>query len=100
MIAPVNEKAFTQTVVQAFKATGHLVYHTYDSRRSEPGFPDLTIVHPERGVVFAELKTADGRLSRAQKTWIATLEQAGARVFVWRPDDWQTIEAVANGEIA
>jgi hypothetical protein len=96
-IAPLDEKQFTAMVVSAARMTGHLVYHPYDSRRSAAGFPDLTIVHPERGLLFAELKTATGRLSRNQVLWITTLEDAGARVFVWRPEHWDQIVAVLNG---
>jgi hypothetical protein len=64
---------------------GWFVYHTYDSRRSEPGFPDLTMVHS--GVVFAELKTDKGRLTADQEAWLERLRSAGAEVYVWRPRD-------------
>lgn len=64
-----------------------LVYHVYDSRRSNPGFPDLVILGT-RGVLWRELKSAKGRTSKDQKTWIAALERAGEDVAVWRPEDW------------
>jgi hypothetical protein len=70
-----------------------LVYHTHDSRRSAEGFPDLVIVGKGR-VLFIELKSASGNLTPAQATWYAGLVEAGAEVFVWRPEDWKngTIE--------
>ena len=37
-----NEKKFQSQVVRIAKVFGWLCYHTYDSRRSEPGFPDLS----------------------------------------------------------
>ena len=52
-----------------------LVYHTFDSRRSEPGFPDLVCVG--RGVLYRELKRENGRLTTAQKCWLAALTEAG-----------------------
>ena len=39
-----TEKQFMAQVVELAKLKGWLVYHTYDSRRSEPGFPDLCMV--------------------------------------------------------
>ena len=57
------------------------------------GFPDLVLVG-EPGVLFVELKSAKGRLSDAQKGWIAALEPH-VDVMVWRPAEWQdgTIES-------
>jgi hypothetical protein len=84
-------------VVELARLLGYLVYHPYDSRHSTPGFPDLTMVQlgcddrPGR-IVFAELKSNDGRLTPAQCTWIAALEQCpGVEVYVWRPGDWPKI---------
>ena len=71
---------------------GWMVYHTYDSRRSTAGFPDLVLVKPPV-VVFAELKTEKGTPSKAQDEW---LEQLGLctdlSVHLWRPSDWDEIE--------
>lgn len=61
-------------------------YHTHDSRRSEPGFPDLVIAGP-KGHLFRELKTAGGKVSKPQHEWAQAL-QASADVAVWRPADW------------
>jgi hypothetical protein len=64
-----------------------MVYHTHDSRRSEPGFPDLVLVRHER-LLFVELKSGKGKLTPAQAQWFGRLSQAGASVRVWRPSDW------------
>jgi hypothetical protein len=66
----------------------------YDSRRSRPGYPDLTCWHPEKGLFFAELKSEKGRLSAEQKERIAGLRMAGQRAYVWRPSDWQHVQDV------
>ena len=65
---------------------GWMCYHTYDSRRSEPGFPDLVLVR-DKVVMFRELKTDKGRLTTAQKNWGDKLTEAGSDYAVWRPKD-------------
>ncbi|GIV82864.1 MAG: hypothetical protein KatS3mg051_2218 [Anaerolineae bacterium] len=71
---------------------GHvLYYHTYDSRRSPSGFPDVVLIvgPPEcRRVIWVELKSAHGRLSRAQRQWMDALHQAGQCAVVVRPRTW------------
>lgn len=64
-----------------------LAYHTHDSRRSEPGWPDLVIVG-DNGVLFRELKSKVGRVSKEQRMWMQAMELAGLDVGVWRPEDW------------
>ena len=85
-----SERVFQNHVVRMARALGWKVYHTHDSRRSAPGFPDLCMVR-ER-VVFAELKTNTGRVSSAQREWEDALRSAGAEHWVWRPDDLHLIE--------
>lgn len=84
-----SEKVFQAKVVSLAKKLGYKVYHTYDSRRSEPGFPDLVLVRDK--VIFAELKSETGRISRDQEDWIKSLTDAGSFAVVWRPTDWDTI---------
>lgn len=71
-------------------------YHTHDSRRSEPGYPDLTIVGPG-GVMFRELKTQTGRVRPDQTRWLAALVAAGANARIWRPSDW--MQGVITAEL-
>ena len=70
------------------------VFHSGDSRRDTgTGFPDLVIVGPG-GVVFAELKTATGRPTRAQLDWLDALRATGIDAYLWRPTDLPRIRAV------
>ena len=78
-----TEKQFQSHIVHFAKTRGWLVYHTHDSRRSEPGFPDLVLVRGR--VLFRELKTDKGKISPAQKEWAASLEQAESDYKLWRP---------------
>ncbi len=68
-------------------------YHTYDSRRSNAGFPDLVIVG-KNAVIYAELKSSTGRVSTAQREWHDDLASAGQPVYVWRPEDIYEIKDV------
>lgn len=61
------------------------------------GYPDVTLVHPTHGIIFAELKSAKGRMGPGQPEWIADLahyDKPGSPVLVeiWRPADWEWIE--------
>ena len=89
-----SERDFQAQVVQLAKLTGWRVYHTYDSRRSNPGFPDLVLVRAPR-VILAELKRERGRVTAAQREWGETLRACpGVEYYLWRPSDWDEIEQV------
>jgi hypothetical protein len=80
-------------VISLARWRGFLVYHTYDSRRSPPGFPDLVLVRPPC-LYFVELKSERGKLSPDQELWLDTLAGAtnSPEVYVWRPSSWGEIE--------
>lgn len=80
------EEDFQAKVIDLCHWSGLFVYHTYDSRRSTSGWPDLVIIGP-RGILFRELKTETGRLSDAQKRVLGLLTVAGGNASVWRPAD-------------
>lgn len=84
--AGMAEKTLDAHVRVICRDLGLLVYHTFDSRRSTAGFPDLVVVGPG-GVLFRELKTQKGRLTPAQVMWGDALRAAGVNWGVWRPAD-------------
>ena len=81
-----TERDLLEQCRAAAKTLGLLCYHTHDSRRSEPGFPDLVIVG-RGGVLIRELKRQRGKVTVAQTVWLDALEHAGADAGVWRPAD-------------
>jgi hypothetical protein len=89
-----TERQFQQAVEDLARALRWRVYHTYDSRRSAPGFPDLVLARQDEPIIFAELKTDKGRVSPAQAEWLAALEDTASdvEVHVWRPSEWSAIE--------
>lgn len=90
-----TEAQFQAQVIQLFSLRRWLCYHTFNSRRSTPGYPDLTLVSPSGRVVWAELKTENGKPSGAQLMWLDRLRKGGAEAYLWRPDMWPEIERVA-----
>jgi VRR-NUC domain len=89
-LPPGNERHFQLAVIELATHCRWRVFHVHDARRSNPGWPDLTLARGTR-LVFAELKTAKGRVRAEQREWLDALEVAGVQVFVWRPSDWPAI---------
>lgn len=83
---PSSEVQLQTAVIELVKLYGGRHYHSYDSRRSPSGWPDLVIVFPGRSM-FRELKTATGRVTKDQQWWLDILQSAGHDVGVWRPVD-------------
>ena len=85
--ARMTEAELQAHVILAATTLGWRHYHTHRSDRSPAGFPDLVLVR--RGVVvFAELKRQTGRVSPAQREWLADLKATPNPTYVWRPGDW------------
>jgi hypothetical protein len=82
----VTESELFEAIRKLARLTGWAMYHTHDSRRSEPGFPDLVLMRPPR-ILFRELKTETGRVTPAQQKWLDELTACGADAAVWRPRD-------------
>ena len=111
----VAEHQFQAAVIELAEVQGWRVYHTHDSRRSQPGFPDLTMVRGQR-LIFAELKREDGKETAEQTAWLTDLSRVAyerfefvtigppaIEVFLWRPfrlaRDRTGVEAVAMAEV-
>ncbi|HYE20941.1 MAG TPA: hypothetical protein VEA69_21020 [Tepidisphaeraceae bacterium] len=95
--ADLSEKDFQADVIRFAKANGWRVYHTFTSKRSEPGYPDLTLVRGSR-LIFAELKTESGKATAEQSEWLDAIRAARVPAYLWRPSDWPAIrEALAAG---
>lgn len=90
--ARIPERDWQQQILDAARYLGFRCYHTYDSRRSAPGFPDLMCVRDGR-LLAIECKTATGKVSPEQAEWLAELALVpGVVALIARPDDWDEIE--------
>ena len=78
-----SEAALQSEVIRLAKMHGWLVFrptpHQVNQvwRTDGRGFPDLTLGHPHRGLLFLELKSDTGRLTEAQRDWGDILERYG-----------------------
>ena len=87
----VTEQQWQNTVVEAAQLLGWWVFHDHDSRRNQPGFPDLVLIRPPR-VMFLELKRETGKLTTAQGEVLGLLEDCpGVEVEVARPSNWSSL---------
>jgi hypothetical protein len=84
-LALYTEKNWSKQVAQLAQQLGWRRYHTFRSERSQPGYPDETLIRDR--VIWLELKTETGKLSDAQRSWLTALLDAGAEAYVARPRD-------------
>lgn len=87
-----TEKQLQTHVTTAAKQLGWLVYHTWISKHSAPGFPDLICVNEETGRMLAvELKRDGKDPTPAQHRWLVAFAGVpGVECYVWRPADWES----------
>lgn len=76
-----------------------VIYHTYDARGSDKGYPDLTIVHPDHGTFWFEVKGPRGKLSDAQRETLRNLQYANKHAYVVYPRDFTLVDALLRGEV-
>jgi hypothetical protein len=98
VLQSMTEKDFQQWVVDLATVLGFHCYHTYDSRRSAPGFPDLVLTKNGR-LIFAELKREKGKVTPEQTQWLNALgvvceQNETVEKYLWRPSDAPQIEEV------
>ncbi len=91
---PEFEKAFQARVVAYARRCGWtLIYHTYDSRRSQEGFPDLLMLRGKK-IIVAELKVPPNAATEAQLRWLDGFRAAKVPAYLWTPEDWAEIVKV------
>src|SRR5215207_7573653 len=100
------ERAWLQEHVrQAALLGGWLYYHTYDSRKSPEGFPDVLALRGDQ-LIVAELKSEGKDPTPAQQKWLAAFRILEAllpdhiSVYVWRPGDLADIDRSLLGKRA
>ncbi len=100
----ISERDFERQVLELAKLTGWRAAHFRPAKTSKgwrtpvsgdgAGFPDLVLC---RGpcLVFAELKSEDGKLRPEQREWLEALSRCrGVEARLWRPSDFEEIQAM------
>ena len=83
---------FQDFVIRVAGLYGWKAYHTYDSRKSIPGWPDLVLSKPGYPALIPELKTKTGVLTPDQVSWVECLRSSTYVLSgVWRPADQDRI---------
>lgn len=85
-----DEANFMRRVVFAARSLDWLVHNTFQLKHAETGYPHLTMVREKR-LIFAKFKLTTERPDDQQLLWLARLEQTGAEVYIWRPDQYTDI---------
>ena len=94
----ISERTFQAQVIAAAEAQGWLCYHTHDSRRSVPGFPDLIMVRGYR-MIALELKVGRRKPTPEQLVWLAALRDVWQVDALWaKPDDWDSLMELLRRE--
>lgn len=94
-----GEKELLQNILDCARALGYLAYHTHNSRRSEPGFPDIIAVGYDR-LLAIECKREKEHPTLAQQNWLDELAHVpGVECYVIRPSDWLSgeVERILRG---
>lgn len=83
-----TERQLQEAIVECAGLFNWLCYHTWLSMNSAAGFPDLILARAGRLLVI-ECKSATGKLTAAQETWLGVLGGIpSCEVHVCRPVDW------------
>jgi len=90
-----KEKYLQEQVRWLARLCGYdFIYHTWDSRNSPAGFPDIIILKDGRMIV-AEIKREGEQPSPEQYFWLLEFSKIRqAEVYLWCPSDWDEIESV------
>lgn len=82
-----SERAYMAELVDVLGRFGWRSYHTFDSRHSVAGFPDIVAIKGSR-LLAIEVKSDTGKVSAEQREWLVAFANVeGVDAFVIRPAD-------------
>lgn len=97
-IKEIGRGGWQEEVTNEFKRCGwgH-VYHTWNSRNSPKGFPDVVICGASR-VIAIELKVGNNKPSDEQIGWLKAFKFSGALTFAFWPRHREVVRLIASGK--
>lgn len=102
----ISEKELNTFIHEMADLYSWMAYHQIDmgpcrvcrapnySKRIGPGFPDWVLAHSNGRLIYAEAKSEKGILSVDQNLWLEILGKGSDEVYVWRPQDMDTIAEI------
>jgi predicted SnoaL-like aldol condensation-catalyzing enzyme len=90
---PLTEQDIQRGITDLLKQLGFMCYHTWMSKHSAAGFPDVVAVRDDGALVVVECKSAKGRLGMDQMRWIVCFRRTAGCLFAdvvgpTETDDW------------
>jgi len=86
------ESIYQPQIVSMAHALGwSMIYHPHYSVGSDPGYPDLTLVHPRKGVCWLEVKGPKPTIYERQVEWLEALQAAGQQAYLVYPGDYDAV---------
>ncbi len=103
-IPKITEAEFLKQVIQLAKLHGWICAHFRPgmNRRGKwqtavagdgVGFPDVILLRKGR-IIAAELKVGHNKTTAEQDVWLRRFQEAGAAAYVFRPENWDSIESI------
>jgi Holliday junction resolvase len=77
-----TEQQIQSKRIKQLEAEGYYVLKLMQTNKN--GIPDVVAIPPNSGVLFSEIKTPKGRLSKLQEYRLKELEEHGLRTEVYR----------------
>ena len=77
-----TEQQIQSKRIKQLEAEGYYVIKLVKTNKN--GIPDVVAIPPNSGVLFSEIKTPKGRLSKLQEYRLKELEEHGLRTEVYR----------------
>jgi hypothetical protein len=80
-VVVLTESDIQRGVIDLLRTLSFVTYHTWLSKHSEPGFPDVFAVDEQGIIVAVECKGPKGRVTEAQRAWIVKLDRVPGCAF-------------------
>jgi hypothetical protein len=80
-----REQQIQKKRIDQLESEGYYVIKLIKTNKN--GIPDVLGIHPDGRIIFSEIKTPTGRLSKIQEYRLKELKKYGFRTEVYRGDD-------------
>jgi hypothetical protein len=106
----ISEESFQRAVVDLAHIFKYKVAYFRKARKKDgdwvtpvgadgKGWLDLVLVNENKhDLIFAELKSENGKMTKEQKDWFTRLGKCHESVYCWKPSDWENIVTRLSGK--